>query len=49
MNKILTLSILIITLYSESLFSHSKINKTDTLTINYNQLKFREIGHANVW
>ena len=46
MNKILTLSILIITLCSESLFSYSKINKTDTLTINYNQLEFREIGPA---
>ena len=44
MNKILTLSILIIIFYSESLFSYSKINKTDTLTINYNQLEFREIG-----
>ena len=46
MNKVLTLSILIITLCSESLFSYSKINKTDTLTINYNQLEFREIGPA---
>ena len=46
MNKILTLSILIITLCSESLFSYSKINKTDTSTINYSQLEFREIGPA---
>ena len=46
MNKILTLSIFIITVCSESLFSYSKINKSDTLTINYDQLKFREIGPA---
>ena len=46
MNKILTLSIIIITLCSESLFSYSKISKTDTLKINYDQLKFREIGPA---
>ena len=46
MNKILTLSIFIITICSESLFSYSKINKSDTLTINYDQLKFREIGPA---